>query len=224
MSDDSMTLTEEAPSSARGTAGLAYDRMLHMLMSRQLEPDAAVMERRLATELGVSRTPLREALHRLEGEGLLTRRPDGALAVPRVDVEEMLEVLGVRRLVEVEATGLAAGHIPAPVLEELRARVEALAISGNPDSPERLALDIALHRAVGDSCGNRVLARVIADLRRRTQFFATRHVPERLGPVCDEHLRIIEALAGGDAEVARGAMAAHIDRTRAGILHRLGGV
>ncbi|WP_431285194.1 GntR family transcriptional regulator [Humitalea sp. 24SJ18S-53] len=206
---------------ARGAGSLAYEKLVEMLLSRRLSADTPVAERRLAIELGVSRTPLREALHRMEGEGLLLRRSDGTLTVRRLDIEELLEVLNVRRLLEVEATGAAAGAIPRTRLEALRARVLRLLEEGDPESPERLALDLAIHQAIGEACGNRTLAGLITDLRRRTQLLATRRTPERLEPVCAEHLAILDALAAGDAQAAKAAMAAHVDSTRAGILRRL---
>ncbi|WP_426955747.1 GntR family transcriptional regulator [Muricoccus radiodurans] len=203
------------------SANLAYESLTEMILSRRLAPDAAVSERRLAAELGVSRTPLREALRRLEGEGVLARRGDGALAVRRLDVEEVLEVLSVRRMLEVEAAAAAAGRVPAPVIEGLRRRVQDLLAAGDPQSPERLEVDLALHAAIGEACGNRTLATLIAELRRRLLLFATRRVPERLEPVCAEHLAILDALASGDAGAARAAMAAHVDSTRLGIVRRL---
>ncbi len=208
---------------ARGVADTVHATLLGMLESRRLPADAAIAERRLAEQLGVSRTPLREALRRLEGEGWLARRSDGTLAVRRLDAEEMLEVLQVRRLLEPEAAALAAGRLPEGVAARLRARVAALLATGDPLHPERGALDHALHRAIGEACGNRALDATIADLRRRTVLYATRRLPERLEPVCAEHLAILDALDAGDAAAARGAMARHIDNTRAGILRRLGG-
>ncbi|MGX9962972.1 GntR family transcriptional regulator [Roseomonas sp. F4] len=205
----------------KGLADAVHERLLDMLETRRLPADTAVAERRLATELGVSRTPLREALRRLEGEGWLGRRSDGTLAVRRLDVEEMLEVLQVRKLLEVEAAATAAGRIDPAAIAELRARVAALAATREPRSPEREAVDLALHRLIGEACGNRTLASTIADLRRRTFLFATRRLPERLEPVCAEHLAILEALETGDRDGARAAMGTHIDNTRAGILRRL---
>jgi DNA-binding GntR family transcriptional regulator len=218
-----LALNDVATVGAKGVTEAVYARLLEMLESRRLPPDAAIAERRLASELGVSRTPLREALRRLEGEGWLARRNDGALAVRRLDVEEMLEVLQVRRLLEPEAAAIAAGRVPARLVAELRARVHRLLASGDPADPERAALDQALHRAIGEACGNRTLDATIADLRRRTVLFATRRLPERLEPVCAEHLAILQALDAGDAVAARAAMATHIDNTRAGILRRLSG-
>jgi DNA-binding GntR family transcriptional regulator len=206
----------------KGIAEFVYGRLIGMLENRRLAADATIAERRLAAELGVSRTPLREALRRLEGEGWLGRRSDGSLAVRSLDVEEMLEVLQVRRLLESEATGAAAGRVPSALIAELRARVAQLLASGDPLHPERAVLDQMLHRAIGDACGNRTLDAMIADLRRRTVLFS-RCLPERLGPVCAEHIAILDALESGDADAARAAMATHVDNTRAGLLRRLTG-
>lgn len=216
-------VTSAAAASPKGLAETVHARLLDMLESRRLPADSAIAERRLAVELGVSRTPLREALRRLEGEGWLGRRSDGTLAVRRLDVEEMLEVLQVRRLLEPEAAAAAAGRVPVPVLQALRSRVGHLLASGDPLSPERAAIDQTLHRAIGEACGNRVLAATIAELRRRSVLFATRRLPERLEPVCTEHLAILDALQAGAADAARAAMATHVENTRAGILRRLGG-
>jgi DNA-binding GntR family transcriptional regulator len=207
--------------SARGAAEAAYAGLVTMLRDRRLGPEDVLAERPLAAALGVSRTPLREALRRLEGEGMLQRRADGALVVPRLDVEDFLEVLQVRRLLEPEAAAAAAGRVPPERLHALRARVERLAAKEDPLGDERLALDLALHAAIGEACGNRVLAAMVTDLRRRTLLFATRQVPERLASVCTEHLAIIGALIDGDPAAARAAMASHIEATRAGILRRL---
>jgi DNA-binding GntR family transcriptional regulator len=212
-----------AETSPKGIAENVYARLLQMLEGRLLPADSAVAERRLAGDLGVSRTPLREALRRLEGEGWLARRSDGTLAVRRLDVEEMLEVLKVRRLLEPEAAAAACGHVPEAEIDALRRRVQGLLAGGDPLDPERAAIDHALHRAIGAACGNRTLAATIADLRRRTVLFATRRVPERLEPVCAEHLAILDALARRDATAAREAMATHVENSRLALLRRLGG-
>ena len=81
-----------------------------MLLSGELGGGAIVQDRRLAERLGLSRTPVREALGRLEGEGLL-RREGRVLIVNAVSVEDIMEILAVRRVVEAEAVRLATGRL-----------------------------------------------------------------------------------------------------------------
>lgn len=213
--------TPAKPSEGGAAAALAYAKLADMIRRRLLGPDDRLSERALAARLGMSRTPVREALRRLEGEGMLRRRTDGMLVVPRLDVEEMLEVLQVRRMLEPEAAAAAAGRVPAAEIARLRVRVQRLAEQAAPDEAERLAIDLDLHEAIGRHCGNRVLAEVIADLRRRMLFFVVRRVPQRVAAVCGEHLEILDALETGDASAAHDAMERHVNATRSGLLGAL---
>ena len=81
----------------------AYDLLLGILLAGELRPNDVVMERRLAEKLGISRTPLREAIRRLEGEKLLERQKGGTIVVSPMSVEGFLNILSVRRLLEGEA-------------------------------------------------------------------------------------------------------------------------
>lgn len=215
------TATASAPLSAEraNMADAAYASLHQMLLTHRLPLDAPLSERNLAAELGISRTPLREALRRLEGEGLLTRQTGGLLFVKRIGVEEFLEVLQLRRLLEGEAAAGAAGRMPAGVIADLRARIAALVAAGGRPDAARLKIDLNLHRAVVDAAGNASLARLLQDLRRRMLLFAT--PPAQPEQACADYLAILDALASGDAEAARAAMARHLDALRAGILRRL---
>lgn len=202
----------------------AHARLHQMLVTHQLRPDHPLSERLLAAELGISRTPLREAMRRLEGEGLLERLPGGLLRVRRMGVEEFLEVLHLRRLLEAEAAALAAGRMAAEALAALEDRVEALLLPAPPMEQrlaDRLRLDLDLHAAIAQAAGSATLHQMLADLRRRMLLFATPPAPEALEDICDQYRAILAALRQGDAEAARAAMAAHVDRLRAGILKRL---
>jgi len=202
----------------------AYAHLHEMLLTHRLPLDAPISERNLATELGISRTPLREALRRLEGEGLLERIPGGVLRVRRITVEEFLEIQQLRRLLEGEAAAQAAGKVEAGLLETLRSRIAALLAASQPPAAQqrdRLAIDLELHRAIATAAGNATLARLMEDLRRRMLLFATPRPPERLEEVCAQYRSIIDALAGSDPVAARAAMAQHVDALRAGILRRL---
>lgn len=202
----------------------AYARLHEMLLTHRLPLDAPISERNLATELGISRTPLREALRRLEGEGLLERLPGGVLRVRRITVEEFLEIQQLRRLLEGEAAAQAAGRVDQGLLHGLRDRIARLLASSQPppvQQRDRLAIDLELHRAIAAAVANATLARLLEDLRRRMLLFATPRPTERLEDVCAQYGAIIDALAQADSEAARLAMIRHVDALRTGILRRL---
>ena len=214
----------EANEPALALSELAHKALMGMLLSGELAPNEVVTERQIALQLGISRTPLREAVRRLEGERLLERQRSGALVVRALPIEEYMHILNVRRLVEGEAARLAAGRMPVAELQHLKRRIgEALQLPGDVVTPEFAASDRDLHALIAAASGNPVLQQVIADLRTRTAMFRFGRLPSRRQAVCAEHLEIIDALLAGDSERAQKAMHHHVDQVRLMILARLGG-
>lgn len=201
----------------------AHRTLTNMLLTGELEPNEVLTERQLALRLGISRTPLREAVRRLEGARLLERQRSGALVVRALPVEEFMHILSVRRLLEGEAARLAAGKVPLAVLENLKRRIEdVLALPDGVITPEVSDSDHDLHALIVTASGNPVLQQVITDLRTRTAMFRYGRLPARRNAVCSEHLAIIDAIIEGDAQKAQLAMQTHIDQVRLTILARLG--
>jgi DNA-binding GntR family transcriptional regulator len=198
---------------------VAYGRLLDMLRSKHLQPNDLINERQLARQLDVSRTPLREAIRRLEGEKILERQNSGTLVVKPISIEDLLYIFQVRRLVEGEAARRAAGRIPVPALARLRQRYIAHAAHKRPIRTTETAANRDLHRWIADACGNPVLGTIIMDLKNRSKLFRL-GVPERVA--YDEHLPIIDALIKGNGEEARAAMHRHIDCLRTYALDKLG--
>ena len=198
---------------------VAYGALLDMILRGAIAPGEPVTERLIAARLGMSRTPVREAVRRLEGEGTLERQRSGALVVRPYSMETFLHVLAVRRLLEGEAARLAAGKMGPAVLGEMRERIARLRREGLGATARRDDRDF--HAAIAHASGNPVLATTIGDLRKRTAMFRLGRLPERLDQVCDEHLAIVDALASGDGEAARTVMQHHIDSVRAHLLQRL---
>ena len=198
---------------------VAYGAVLDMILRGAIAPGELVTERLIATRLGMSRTPVREAVRRLEGEGTLERQRSGALVVRPYSMEEFLHALAVRRLLEGEAARLAAGKVPTDIVAAARERIERLRRDGLVESARQDDRDF--HAAIAEASGNPVLATAISDLRKRTAMFRLGRLPERIDQVCDEHAAILDALAGGDGEAARAAMQSHIDNVRAHLLQRL---
>ena len=198
---------------------VAYGAVLDMILRGTIAAGEPVTERLIATRLGMSRTPVREAVRRLEGEGTLERQRSGALVVPPYSMEDFLHALAVRRLLEGEAARLAAGKVSPDVLQTARERIAQLRANGMGETARQDDRDF--HAAIAVASGNPVLATAISDLRRRTAMFRLGRLPERVDQVCDEHLAIVDALASGDGEAARTAMQTHIDNVRAHLLQRL---
>ncbi|MGH8811148.1 MAG: GntR family transcriptional regulator [Advenella sp.] len=201
----------------------AHRSLQSMILSGELAPAELITERQLALQLGISRTPLREAIRRLEGARLLERQKSGALVVRSLPIEELINILDVRRVLEGEAARLAAGHVPQPVLERIRQRAKAvLSLSDNtklsepPDEEE-------LHLLVASAADNPVLKEVIIEMRTRTAMFRFGRQPARRHEVAQEHLAVVDALESGDGQAARQAMEHHIEQVRATIIARITG-
>ncbi|MGU3419824.1 DNA-binding transcriptional regulator, GntR family [Methylobacterium sp. UNC300MFChir4.1] len=200
---------------------MAYDRLLDMLVRRDLPAGTVLHERRLAEMLDISRTPTREAMSRLETEGLIERQPGGMLVVKEFSLRELIEILHVRRLLERESVSLATGRIADAVLADLQRQMEALLAAGDPDAPGNWEVDRRFHDLIAEHSQNATLAKTIKDLRLKTQMFNLSRMPERFEAVHREHLAVVAALRAKDAAAAADAIAAHLENFKQGIIRRL---
>lgn len=191
-------------------SNLAYNSISEMIRSRQLRGGQVVVESRLADTLGISRTPMREALQRLEGEGLVVKGSGRSYLVRQVDLREYLHSLKVREILEPEAAALACGKIPQAALSQERYEVDQLrrALTRHTDAHWRS--DDNLHGLYIDYCGNDVLANMVRQLRVTTRLFEIAKLADRVEQDAIEHLAILEALEADDNKAARKAVAAHI--------------
>lgn len=215
-----MNQTKLSEGSNGGLGSQAYEALLDLILSRELKQGDQIQERALAARLGFSRTPLREAMHKLEGEKILERKSNNRLFVRMVTLEEILETLHVRRLLETEAAARSAGKIPLPKLAALRERIEKLKQAGDPFSYEHQVVDAELHGLITGYCDNNLLADMIHELRRKTRMFSLKRVDKRMMPVLNEHMAIIDALEKGEAEQAALEISHHIDNIRLSIVEK----
>ncbi len=119
---------------------------------------------------------------------------------------------------------MAAGKVPTATLQALRAQIASLrALPPNQPADRALARDVdeGLHGAISEAVENRQLSAIIRTMRRQTQIFDLRSMPERLADTCGEHLAILDAVEAGDPDRAASAMAAHLARVRDSIIQRL---
>jgi DNA-binding GntR family transcriptional regulator len=188
----------------------AYNAVSEMIRRRRLRGGEVIVEARLAEVLDISRTPLREALQRLEGEGLVIKGAGRSFVVRHVDLGEYLQSLKVREILEPEAAALAVGRIPRDQLIEVRKEIVDLRTATPYHTDAHWRSDDDLHGLFIDHCGNEVLAQIIRNLRVTTRLFEISRLADRLEPDSTEHLAIIEALEDEDAKAARKTVQVHI--------------
>ncbi|SNB65928.1 DNA-binding transcriptional regulator, GntR family [Arboricoccus pini] len=204
----------------------AYEQILNLIVSGQIPPGVMITERRLAETLNMSRTPIRDALLMLEGEGLLIRQGSRGLQVKEMRVDDYINALHIRQLLEPEAARLAAGQISRVELDALETDLRdllgrTLSDEGRPDRGLVRDVDDRLHGGIGAAAGNPQLAQIARMLRRQTQIFDLRSLPERFEATCREHLEIVEALRDGRGDDAALAMRQHLEHIRDSIVRRL---
>lgn len=204
----------------------AYEQILQMVLSGEAAHGQMINERRLADMLGISRTPVRDALLMLEAEGLLVRQGTRGLQIRQMRIEEYMDALHIRQILEPEVARLAQGRISREVLQAIRDQLVELVDSKpstgeRPDREKVRAVDDLLHGSLAKAAGNPQLADIIRTVRRRTQIFDLRSIPQRFDETCAEHLAIIDALLEGDAQKASEAMRNHLDNVQGSILQTL---
>ena len=188
----------------------AYGNIREMILARRLSAGETLSEDRLASELSISRTPVREALLLLQSEGLIEKQVNQPFRVRIVSNREYFQSMRLRELLEGEAIEMAAGKIdPAPLADVEK---DMLALEANPAVPaeQHWAADEKLHDMIADASGNDVMAQVIRDLRVTARIFELSGLPSRFRPDTEEHLQIIAALRSGDPVRARESMVSHI--------------
>jgi DNA-binding GntR family transcriptional regulator len=199
-------------------ADRAYSHVIAALSDGTLKGGDLIQESRLADHLQLSRTPVRDALGRIEGEGLLVRSNRG-LTVRRVTIKEFLDILHVRRLLEPEAAYLACGQLDSEYLFRLQDRVLRESTAGM--NAEGWALDEEIHLTIVKGLKNDYLADLVRNMRRRTRLFELTEFPGRARSDREEHLDLLKSLISGDRDKAKAAMLRHLESLRDFIVESL---
>jgi len=187
------------------------------IFAGELTPGTFLDEVRLAEQLKISRTPLREALKVLTVEGLVRHEPRRGCFVNEVTEQDLDEIFPVIALLEGRCAYEAALHATdadLQVLEELHQKLVRHAKARRIN--EYYDANFAIHEAIIALAGNRWLAGVINDLRKIVKLARLQqlHAPGRLEQSLSEHLAVFAALKARDAEGAEAAMRTHLTRQR----------
>ena len=188
----------------------AYRALSLMIQERELPSGKLIIESNLAKKLGVSRTPLRQALQRLESEGLLRKLESRSYIVRRVEVREYLHSLKVREILEAEAVELAMGRIDIIKIEQVQSYLQIVQNQKPYDMLAHWRSDDQVHNLFIDACGNLVMQDILKSLRITTKLFEIERLSERLMPDSRQHETILETLKATDSLASRTAVKEHL--------------
>lgn len=192
-----------------------YDALVDLIVDGALPPGQHLVEAELAKQLGVSRQPVREALHRLEAEGWVDLRPGQGAFVHIPTEHEVDRLLDVRCLLEAEAARLAARNASADAVTRLRALLRAGAEALAADDPHAVvAANTALHAAISALSDNPVLAELAGVVEWRMRWYHRPVALSRGTASWREHEDLIDAIEAADADRAAGIMRRHVEMTR----------
>ncbi|QIE56629.1 GntR family transcriptional regulator [Pikeienuella piscinae] len=201
----------------------SYQGLRAQIIDGTLPQGSVLTERRIAGVIGVSRTPLRAALVRLEGEGLVERLPNGAVMIRRFYIEDLLQILTVRRALEGEAAALATGRMNTRLAATLAADAARFANAQDVALEKFWQHDDAFHDSIAEANGEPLLQDMIMDLRRKARMCHAPRMPSNFVNQAKEHIRILKALAGDDPERSRREMHTHLHAVRLRLVNWLTG-
>jgi DNA-binding GntR family transcriptional regulator len=192
-----------------------YDALIDLIVGGDLPPGQHMVETDLARQLGVSRQPIREALHRMEAEGWVDLRPSQGAFVHVPTDQEVDELLDVRALLEAETARLAAGRATPEAVARLREiNGEGEAATQADDFGRAVAANDAFHAEVAGIAGNSVLAELADIIGRRVQWYYRVVAPTRGHASWAEHGELIDAIEASDGQRAQLLARKHTERTR----------
>jgi DNA-binding GntR family transcriptional regulator len=201
-------------------AALVFETLESEILSGVCPRGTLLTELKLCDRMGVSRTPVREALHRLKQEGLVEETTHGVV-VRGVSEQDLTDIYEVRRRIEGYATRLCAERITEAQLAELREVVELQDFyTARGGAAHIRDADTRFHELVYRYCGSEVLHSMLTELHRKVQRFRKISVEnsERAKVAVREHAAILRALEAHDGNEAERLSVLHIDNAKSGII------
>jgi DNA-binding GntR family transcriptional regulator len=215
-------MNEVSPSPLRQSA---YEAIKAMIITGQLSPGRRVTEMELTEQLQVSRTPVREALNKLQRDGLVIERPRTGFAVVQFDETMLREVFDLRAEMDGYATRLAVTRATKEDVQALYLLLDKCdALARNDPSPHgrmtEMELGMDLHRSIARLSGNSLLAELLEGLLVKCQVYVWMELNQlnEFRAAREDHRAIVDAIAEGNADKACAQSRRHIEQSRDGIL------
>ena len=192
---------------------VVFQTLRQAILREDLAPGERLMEIPLANKLGVSRTPLREAIRMLEQEGLVVMIPRRGAQVAGISEKSLRDVLEVRKSLEKLAVELACERMTEEDMKEMNRAEEAFSAAVHEGDALRIAeTDEQFHDVIYNSTGNTKLVQLLNNLREQMYRYRLEHIKDEKSrlSLLEEHQRMMTALRSRDVELAKKAAGEHI--------------
>jgi DNA-binding GntR family transcriptional regulator len=210
-------------------ADRVYDQLRERLLRGDVPAGRRLVEQQLAEDFSTSRTPVREALRRLEGDGHIVRDRGGGMCPAAPSVKSMRELYEVRVALEELCARRAAASGDRVRIEAIEAEWEAMRSARDdtsvvPRGPDFVYADEGFHRALAAASGNDVAESLLGDLNDRIRILRVYDftTDDRIGATIAEHLEIVRCVLARDADAAAAFMRAHVQRSALVVRERVG--
>jgi DNA-binding GntR family transcriptional regulator len=201
-----------------------FQLVLQELKSGKFSPGERITEERLATRLGVSRTPIREALGQLTKQGVLRARPGGGYVVPAPTIDEIRQIIAVRTLLEPAGVRMAAMEYGAAEIKKITDAIEAESGSASRAQPAQFAkANEDFRHAMFDGIANRALSSLIAQFSNHLHFIRgiTLNNLELRREIVDRQRKIRDALQSRDSDLAEGLWRSYLRLTEEAMVNAM---
>ena len=203
---------------------VVFNTLRQAILTGELKPGERLMEIHLANRLGVSRTPIREAIRKLELEGLVTMIPRRGAEVAQITEKSLQDVLEVRRTLDALSVELACERISEEELEQLGVACKKVeeAIAGK-DLKKIAQADVAFHDIIVKATRNSRLVQMVNNLSEQMYRYRFEYIKDesKHGSLMDEHRIIFESLKNGDKETACKTAKLHIDNQEISVMEQI---
>ena len=203
---------------------VVFNTLRRAILTGQLKPGERLMEVHLANKLGVSRTPIREAIRKLELEGLVIMIPRRGAEVARITEKSLKDVLEVRRALDALSVELACDRITEENMKRLlQACQDFEKAAKGKDASVIAKADVALHDIIVEATGNQRLAQLVNNLSEQMYRYRFVYIKEesKHDMLVAEHREIYESIASRDKERAARAAKLHIDNQEKSIIRQI---
>lgn len=203
---------------------VVFQTLRQAILKGELQPGERLMEIKLADTLGVSRTPIREAIRKLELEGLVVMIPRKGAAVANITEKDTKNVLEVRRTLEMFAVEVACDRITEEQMTQLKEAAKAFEASkGSMDLIRIAETDIHFHEIIYEATHNERLVQILSNLRENMYRYRIEYLkdPNYYDSLVGEHQEILDAIEAGDKEKARVCMKDHIENQQLAVISKL---